>query len=205
MRERTYEASFETKREICASLKGLMMQKPLGKITVAEIMKPCGMARQHFYYHFEDINDAVRWMFENEAVTFLREQKGSELWQDGLLQLFQYIQDNRAVCLCALHSLGRDHLKRFFQTEINAIMRDNIQAVTADMHYNPSDQELELICRFYIGALVNMMEDFLLGEIPITPEEIIRFVDRLLQTHVRGAMSLLASAGSGADVSGKEG
>ena len=48
MRKRTYEASEAAKREICTALKALMVQKPLNKITVAEIMQSCGMARQHF-------------------------------------------------------------------------------------------------------------------------------------------------------------
>ena len=76
MKKRTYQASDTTKREICAALKGLMAQKPLTKISVTEIMRACGMARQHFYYHFEDIYDAVRWMFEEEAVALLREHEG---------------------------------------------------------------------------------------------------------------------------------
>ena len=76
MRIRTYEASEAAKREICAALKTLMAQKPLNKITVAEIMQSCGMARQHFYYHFEDIYDAVRWMFDQEAVALLRKHEG---------------------------------------------------------------------------------------------------------------------------------
>src|SRR5699024_489128 len=80
MRKRTYEASEATKRDICSALKTLMAQKPLNKITVAEIMQSCGMARQHFYYHFEDIYDAVRWMFDQEAVALLREHEGVMLW-----------------------------------------------------------------------------------------------------------------------------
>ena len=72
MRQRTYEASEAAKREICAALKTLMAQKPLNKITIVEIMQSCGMARQHFYYHFEDIYDAVHWMFDQEAVALLR-------------------------------------------------------------------------------------------------------------------------------------
>lgn len=102
------------KQVICASLKKLMAQKPLEKITISEIMDDCGMVRQHFYYHFEDIYDLVRWMFQEEAVSLLKRQEGALLWQEGLLQLFQYLQENRAVCLCALNSLSRPHLKRLF-------------------------------------------------------------------------------------------
>ena len=76
MRQRTYEASEAAKREICAALKTLMAQKPLNKITIAEIMQSCGMARQHFYYHFEDIYDAVRWMFDQEPAPTLSVSSG---------------------------------------------------------------------------------------------------------------------------------
>ena len=168
MRQRTYEASEAAKREICAALKTLMAQKPLNKITIVEIMQSCGMARQHFYYHFEDIYDAV-------------------LWQDGLLQLFQYLQENRTVCLCALHSLSREHLKRFFQTDIHAIIQSTIQRIVIALNYHASDDEVDLLTKFYVGALASMIEEWLLGEIQGTPEELIRFTDQLLKDHVRGA------------------
>lgn len=177
MRKRTYEASYAAKREICAALKNLMAQKPLNKITVAEIMSACGMARQHFYYHFEDVYDAVRWMFEEEALVLLREHEGVMLWQDGLLQLFQYLQENKAVCLCALRSIGREHLKHFFQTDIRTIIQSTIQSIAAERHYQAGEQELNMLTQFYVGALANIVEDWLLGEIQGSPEEIIRFVD----------------------------
>lgn len=187
MRQRTYEASEAAKREICAALKTLMAQKPLNKITIAEIMQSCGMARQHFYYHFEDIYDAVRWMFDQEAVALLREHEGVMLWQDGLLQLFQYLQENRTVCLCALRSLSREHLKRFFQTDIHAIIQSTILRIVIALNYHASDDEVDLLTKFYVGALASMIEEWLLGEIQGTPEELIRFTDQLLKDHVRGA------------------
>ena len=187
MKKRTYEASESAKREICAALKVLMAQKPLNKITVAEIMQSCGMARQHFYYHFEDIYDAVRWMFDQEAVALLRKHEGVMLWQDGLLQLFQYLQENRAVCLCALHSMSREHLKRFFQTDIHAIIQNTIQRIVMELDCQASDREVDLLTRFYVGALVSMIEEWLLGEIQEPPEELLRFADQLLKDHVRGA------------------
>ena len=73
MKQRTYEASERSKREICAALKKLMAQKPLNKITVAEIMRVCGMARQHFYYHFEDIPALFRWILDRNSTQILTE------------------------------------------------------------------------------------------------------------------------------------
>ena len=97
-----YKTSETTCQAISGALKQLMIQKPLERITVAEIMDTCGMRRQHFYYYFTDIYDLLRWTFEKEALELLQQQKGVSLWQDGFLHLFQYINQNRAVCLCAL-------------------------------------------------------------------------------------------------------
>lgn len=120
------------------------------------------------------------------------------LWQDGLLQLFQYLQENRAFCLCALRSMGRDHLKRFFQTDIRTIIQSTIRLIAAELGYEAGEQELTMLTRFYVGALVSIVEDWLLGEIQGTPEELIRFVDQVLRDHVRGAGLRLSQAGPGA-------
>lgn len=187
MEKRTYAAGDAARQEICAALKSLMAQKPLDKITVAEIMRQCGMTRQHFYYHFEDIYAAVRWMFDQEAVALLRAHEGVLLWQDGLLQLFQYLQKNRAVCLCALHSMSREHLKDFFRTDLQAIIQNTIREIAAELRYPASEREVTLLTKVYVGALASMMEDWLLGEIQESPEDLIQFVDQLLKDHVRGA------------------
>ena len=60
MKKRTYEASNAAKRQICTVLKELMTQKPLNRITVAEIMRGCGMARQHFYLSLIHISEPTR-------------------------------------------------------------------------------------------------------------------------------------------------
>ena len=49
-----------TKRALEASLKNLLLQKPLSKITISDITEDCGINRMTFYYHFKDIYDLVR-------------------------------------------------------------------------------------------------------------------------------------------------
>ena len=114
MERKANAASGQTKQALAQALKELMAQKPIEKITVHDLTERCGIRRQNFYYHFEDVYDLLRWMFQEEAVALLRQHEGALLWQEGLLQLFRYIEENRAVCLCALRSVGREHLNRFY-------------------------------------------------------------------------------------------
>lgn len=194
MKHKSYEVSHTTKQAISAALKTLMAQKPLEKITVGEIMEQCGMVRQHFYYYFEDIYDLVRWMFQEEALSLLQQQ-GALLWQEGLLQLFAYLQENRAVCLCALRSLSRSHIKRFFHSDIYAIIHRTVTMVAGELGDTGDDEDLEMLTHFYVIALSGLIESWLLGEIDKTPQELISFVDTLLRNQVRGAATQLEGEG----------
>lgn len=190
MEKRTYAASDQTKHALAAALKELIAQKPIDKITIHDITERCGIRRQNFYYHFEDVYNLMRWMFQEEAMSLLRQHEGTLLWQEGLLQLFRYIEENKAVCLCALRSVGREHLKRFFETDIHAIIHRTVEqfghevgAISAGV----TESDVELVTHFYVVALTGMLESWLLGEIDRTPEELIRSADCILQDHVQGA------------------
>ena len=56
-----------TKRALEQSLKNLLLQKPLTKITINDIAGDCGINRMTFYYHFKDIYDLVEWSCMEDA------------------------------------------------------------------------------------------------------------------------------------------
>ena len=67
-----------TKRALVASLKRLLGQKPLAKITISDITEDCGINRMTFYYHFKDIFDLIEWACEDEARAALAGKKTYE-------------------------------------------------------------------------------------------------------------------------------
>lgn len=175
-----------TKQLLTQALKTLMAQKPLHKISIREITELCGVNRQTFYYHFEDIYDQVRWMYRQEALELLRRQDGVLVWQDGLLQLFRYLEENRAVCLCTLNSLGRDALRRFFFSDIYDILHRTIDTMARDLPGEDPGYK-DMLTHFYISALSGMMESWLRGELPYTPETLVHMADTLITDQYEGA------------------
>jgi len=196
METKHYTASDYTKRAMAASLKSLMQQKPLEKISVREIMEGCGMKRQNFYYHFEDVYDLLKWMFREEVVSPLRLHEGVLFWQDGLLQLFRYLQENKAVCQCALRSLGRPFMKDLFMDEVSSMVRHVANQLSGPLDWEGKAGELEKITQFYMIALAGVIESWVLGELNYTPEELISFADTLLKDHIRGVLLRLGRIGS---------
>ncbi len=52
-----------TKRAIINTFFKMLEERPLNKITVTDIVKECGINRNSFYYHYEDIPSLVKdWM-----------------------------------------------------------------------------------------------------------------------------------------------
>ena len=194
MEKRTYAVSDQTKQAMVSALKAMMIQKPVDKITIQDITDRCGIRRQNFYYHFADIYDLMQYMFQEEAVSLLEQHEGTLLWQEGLLQMFRYLEKNRTVCLCALRSVGRDHLRRFFQTDIYAIIHRTVEQVGTEIGADlggDAQPDIDLVTHFYVVALSGMVESWLLEEIDLTPEQLIAFADQMLQDHISGAKKRL--------------
>lgn len=57
----------KAKTAIVASFLKLVNSEPLDKITVTAVVEDCGISRQTFYYHFNDIEEMLRWSFETDT------------------------------------------------------------------------------------------------------------------------------------------
>ena len=191
MSTKNSSVSEQTKHQLADALKTLMTQKAMDKITISELTMLCQIRRQSFYYHFEDIYDLLRWMIQNEAINLLQQQEGALLWKEGLLQLFRYLEENKSVYLCALRSVGGDHIRRFFEADIYAIIHRTIEQLSEDIGIRSnlnSFVDVEMLTHFYVVALAGIIESWLLGEIDRTPEELIQFADIILNDQINGAM-----------------
>lgn len=177
--------SDETKRILSVSLKEIMGNKPLEKISIRELTEKANVNRQTFYYHFEDIYDLLKWTFQQETVQLLDVDENSLFWKQGLLQLFKYLEVNKEFCLNALQSLGRGHLKRFFYSDISTMLGKVIKSLCKNL--NASEEHVAFLTHFYTLSLAGLVESWLLGEMDQTPEEIIEIIDTFIQDQIRGA------------------
>ena len=84
-----------TKRALEASLKKLLLERPLDKITVTDIAEDCGINRMTFYYHFRDIYDLVEWACQEDARRILDGKRTYTTWQEGFRRILDGLIDNR--------------------------------------------------------------------------------------------------------------
>ena len=88
-----------TKRALEQSLKNLLLQKPITKITINDITEDCGINRMTFYYHFKDIYDLVEWSCEEDARKAIEGNKTYGTWEQGFLNVFYAVRENKPFIL----------------------------------------------------------------------------------------------------------
>ena len=111
--QRRYAMSSITKKALMESLKKLMLQKPLNKITINDLTTDCGISRMAFYYHFKDIYDLVEWACLEESTQALQGKKTYETWEEGLLQIFEAVYENKPFIINAYHAVSREQIENY--------------------------------------------------------------------------------------------
>ena len=66
-------AKERTEKAIMDTFLLLLNQNPLDKITVKDIVSACGISRNTFYYHYQDIYDLLRATFASVVDRVLQE------------------------------------------------------------------------------------------------------------------------------------
>lgn len=161
-----------TKKALAGSLKKLSLEKPLDKITVTDIAEDCQVNRQTFYYHFQDIYDLVQWIYTSEVAVALGDKRTYDTWEQGFLQLFQYIQKNKAFVLNTYHSLSREYLERFLYKEAYNLLMDVINEKSAGISVRDDDKTF--IAHFYKYGFVGLILDWIGAGMKEEPGEILK-------------------------------
>lgn len=163
-----------TKDMLSASLKKNLAHKTLDKISIKEITDDCGLNRQTFYYHFDDIYQLMNWLLKKEAVSIFLDQGETLNWKEGLTLLFDYITTNRDMCLNALTSLGNQYVYQFFYDELYAIIRNNLENTAEGSGLD--EKQKEQLAQYTVISWGSYIVAWMMGIVEETPEEITEFL-----------------------------
>ncbi len=172
-----------TKRALEQSLKNLLLKKPLTKITVGDIADDCGINRMTFYYHFKDIYDLVEWSCLEDAKRALDEKKTYETWQQGLLQIFEAVEENKPFILNVYRCVHREQVEKYLQPLVDQLFLGVINEETGNMTIR--DEDKQFIAQIYSYIFIGLMLDWIKDDMREDPQPL---VDRLARL-IKGSMS----------------
>lgn len=180
-----------TKRALEVSLKRLLLQKPLTKITINDIAKDCGISRMTFYYHFKDIYDLVEWACVEDAAKALNGKKTYDTWQEGFLNIFYAVLENKPFIVNVFHSVSREQIERYLYSLVHRLILDVIEEKAQGMAV--SERDKRLIAQFYEYAFVGVMLSWVEQDMKEDPAYIVDRVSTLIHGNVDRALHQFAA------------
>ena len=119
--------SATTKLALEASLKKLLLEKPLDKITIADLTNECGISRMAFYYHFKDIYELVEWVCVEDGKKALQDKKTYDTWQEGLNQVFEAVLENKPFIMNVCRVVSRQKLESYLNKLTYQLIADVVE------------------------------------------------------------------------------
>lgn len=148
-----------TKAALEASLKKLLLKKPLDKITINDLTTDCGISRMAFYYHFKDIYDLVEWSCLEDATQALQGKKTYETWQEGVLQIFEAMLENKPFIMNVYHSVSREQIETYLFHLTHDLLYGVVQEKAKGTGISEADQSF--IADFYKYSFTGVMLDWI--------------------------------------------
>lgn len=167
-----------TKEALEESLKKLLLQKPLTKIKINDITDDCGINRMTFYYHFKDIYDLVEWSCIQDAKKAIEDKKTYATWDEGFLQIFQAVEDNKPFIMNVYRSVSREQVERYLYEVTYQLLIDVVKEKSAGMTLREEDQQF--IANFYKYGFVGLMLDWIKNDMNENPSKIIERLKTLI-------------------------
>ncbi len=169
-----------------ASLKHLLLKKPLDKITINDIAEDCGINRMTFYYHFKDIYDLIEWSCVEDAARALEGKKTYDTWQQGFLQIFEAVLANKPFIMNVYHSVSREQVELYLYKLTFNLLIGVIEEKAAGMAV--SDEDKKFIADFYKYAFVGIMLEWIRGGMKEDPKGIVEHLSILIHGDITRAL-----------------
>lgn len=168
-----------TKRELAASLKRLLCQKPLDKITIQDLVNDAQVSRKTFYYHFQDIYSLLEWALVDEGKRVMADRSAAGAWRQRMWDTFHYFRDNQAMILNIYRSVqkNRDLLERHVSGLLLPLLEQLFEAQPG--HERVAEEDKRFLLDLYSYGLVQLFLHWIGDGMKPDPEQMMARIDRL--------------------------
>ena len=180
-----------TKRALEASLKELLLEKPLNKITINDITEDCGVNRMTFYYHFKDIYDLVDWILVEDASKALEGRQSFETWNEAYLDILRQVRENKTLVLNVYRSVGREQVEQYLYKLLDPMLKEVADRECQDI--TVQDEDRQFVIDFYKYALVGMTLEWIRRDMKTDPEAMVDRLSTMIHGDLRRALCRFSS------------
>ena len=147
------------KQAIRLSFRRLLAAKPLDRITVRNIVEDCGLTRNTFYYHYEDIYDLFDDYLDDQLRTAWQSVPQDAPWDEVLVRMLSGVFGTPQMGRHIFLSRKRESMRLYLRGLIFSMLERQIEQEGRGLA--PSAEDKRLICDTCSFALFGLLEQWL--------------------------------------------
>ena len=131
-----------TKKAIKDSFLKLLEEKPLKQITVRDIVENCGINRNTFYYHYQDIPQLLESIIREEAERLITEHPSFDSMEACMDAIIDFAMENKALVMHIYKSVNRDVFEKRLWWVCEGVMTRYVDSLIRGRQISPQDREI---------------------------------------------------------------
>lgn len=160
----------------------LLNKKSLHNITVTEIAKQCKIERKTFYYHYENLPQLVKEIFDEELEDVIKEFNETLSWEESFISAAKFILENKKVVKHMYESDYKVELEKYIFSISGEIMKKYVRRVAKDTKAQEID--IKLIAYFYQCALSSSLVEWVATDMKTDPKLVTRRLGKLMDGNI---------------------
>ena len=160
----------------------LLNKKSLHNITVTEIAKQCKIERKTFYYHYENLPQLVKEIFDEELEDVIKEFNETLSWEESFISVAKFILENKKAVKHMYESDYKVELEKYIFSISGEIMRKYVRRVAKDTKAQEID--IKLIAYFYQCALSSSLVEWVATDMKTDPKVVTRRLGELMDGNI---------------------
>lgn len=150
-----------TKQAIRKSFMKMLNERPVSQITVKDIVEDCGINRNSFYYHYQDMPSMIEEIILEEINEIIRQHPTVDSLEEGLDVAASFAMENRRAALHLYNSANRDLLEHHLWRICEYVVDTYISTAFADRPLKAEDKSI--LIRYYKWVCFGAVMDLLRG------------------------------------------
>ena len=145
----------DMKAVIAGTYLQLVQHGNVDKITVKDLVEACGISRQTFYYHFQDILEVIQWSAQQFFQEVLKRSLEARTPEAAMEAFISAAVQAEPLLLKLLRSQRREQVERLLVQAVRSYLRELLRGREAELSLPYADGEIAL--SFCADGLVGLL------------------------------------------------
>ena len=148
-----------TKKAIKEAFISLIEQRPLWNITIKDIVKECGINRNSFYYHYQDLPSLIEEIIKEEAEAIIEKYPSVSSIVECFDAITEFASHNKKAIMHIYRSVNREVFERNLMEVSDYFVSNYINIVLSDDKFNSLDKKT--VITFYKSVCFGLVMEWL--------------------------------------------